>query len=219
MSASPNADRGPTRPANIPSRFAMNGAEARAASPIGSTPPRRAIVGSSAPTSAIVTPMPMAATKSKARFRPTARRSGRVARDGRSTRYLVTALLACEVSCRARRGFAVAVGPRFAPGGGSPVLSRGGSATDNDTSPGRFRPMGRPSGAWQDRRGAQLAVSRPSCRNASTSPAETGASNVRSRTRSKAIASVAPVGSGWTSRIRMPEAVRSRYSSSALSIG
>ena len=36
-----------TRPANAPSRLAMNGAAARAARPIGSRPPRRAMVGSS----------------------------------------------------------------------------------------------------------------------------------------------------------------------------
>ena len=52
MSASWRGDRGPNRPANAPSRFAMNGAAARAARPIGSRPPRRAIVGRSVVTSA-----------------------------------------------------------------------------------------------------------------------------------------------------------------------
>ena len=46
-------------PAKAPSRFAMNGAAARAARPIGSRPPRRAIVGSRVVTSAAVTPTPI----------------------------------------------------------------------------------------------------------------------------------------------------------------
>ena len=45
MTASWRGDRGPNRPANTPSRLAMNGAAASAARPSGSRPPRRATVG------------------------------------------------------------------------------------------------------------------------------------------------------------------------------
>ena len=73
--------------------------------------------------SAIVIPTPVAATRSSARLRPSARMLGDGWNDGvRITTYLEAALLACEVSGRARRGFAVAVDPRFAPERGSPVL-------------------------------------------------------------------------------------------------
>jgi len=66
--------------------------------------------------SAIVTPTPVAAIRSSARLRPSARWVGDGWNDGvRITTYLEAALLACEVSCRARRGFAVAIDPRFAP--------------------------------------------------------------------------------------------------------
>ena len=87
--------------------------------------------------SAIVTPTPVAATRSSARLRPSARRLGDGLNDGdRNTTYLEAALLACEVSCRARRGFAVAVVRDSPRKRGSPVLDRGGSATANDSSVG-----------------------------------------------------------------------------------
>src|SRR6185503_5154511 len=114
--------RGPSRPAKAPRKLATNGAAVRAASPIGSRPPRRATVGRIAPTRAIVTPMPTATTRSRARFRPIARRDAEARSDGRITEYLEAARSACEVSCRARRGFAVAVVRDLPQGVGSPVL-------------------------------------------------------------------------------------------------
>ena len=48
----------------------MNGAAARAASPIGSRPPRRAIVGSSVVTRAAVTPTPTAASEVEGEIPP-----------------------------------------------------------------------------------------------------------------------------------------------------
>ncbi len=51
----------------------MYGAAASAARPIGSSPPRRAMVGRSVVISATVTPTPIDATVSSARLRPTAR--------------------------------------------------------------------------------------------------------------------------------------------------
>ena len=50
----------------------MNGAVASAAMPSGTRPPCRAIAGSSAPTTALVIPMPTAPTRSSDRFRRTA---------------------------------------------------------------------------------------------------------------------------------------------------
>ena len=85
------ADRGPTRPANAPRRLAMNGAAARAARPMGSRPPRRAIVGSSDTTRARLTPAPTAPTMSRARLRPVSRRcaEGEMGlSDGLNTTYL-----------------------------------------------------------------------------------------------------------------------------------
>src|SRR5688500_9554789 len=100
-------ERGPMRPANALRRFATNGAAASAERPSGSSPPRRAIVGRSAVTRPIETPTPTAATRSSARLRPSARRFGDgLNADDRNTTYLEAALLACEVSCRARRGSA-----------------------------------------------------------------------------------------------------------------
>ena len=80
--------RGPSRPANAPRKLATNGAEARAASPIGARPPRRATVGRIALTSAIVTPMPTATTRSRARLRPSVRRIAVEGSDGRINAYL-----------------------------------------------------------------------------------------------------------------------------------
>ena len=109
ISASCAEERGPNRPAKALRRLATKGAAASADRPRGSRPPRRAIVGRRAVTSAIETPTPIAATRSSARLRPSARRLGDGLNDGdRNTTYLEAALLACEVSCRARRGSAVA---------------------------------------------------------------------------------------------------------------
>ena len=109
ISASCADERGPNRPAKALRRLATNGAAASADRPSGSRPPRRAIVGRRAVTSAIETPTPVAATRSSARLRQSARRLGDGLNDGdRNTTNLETALLACEVSCRARRGSAVA---------------------------------------------------------------------------------------------------------------
>ena len=88
IAASWRAERGPTRPANAPRRLAMKGAAARAARPIGSSPPRRAIVGSSETTSARLTPAPTAPVRSRARFRPTSRRCADGLREGLNTTYL-----------------------------------------------------------------------------------------------------------------------------------
>src|SRR6186997_3053734 len=100
--ASWRGERAPNRPAKTPRKLAMNGAAASAARPSGSRPPRRAIVGNSAVISAIVTPTPVAATRSRARLRPSARRLGDGLNDrDPNTTYLEAALLACEVSCRA----------------------------------------------------------------------------------------------------------------------
>ena len=47
----------------------MKGAAASAARPSGASPSRRATVGSNAPTSAVVVPMPTATDRSRARLR------------------------------------------------------------------------------------------------------------------------------------------------------
>ena len=73
-------------------------------------------------TSATVTPTPIAATRSSARLRPSARWLGDGLNDGRNTTYLEAARSACEVSCRARRWVrrrVVAICPGEC---GSPVL-------------------------------------------------------------------------------------------------
>ena len=90
--------RGPKRPANTPRKLARNGAAASADSPSGSSPPRRAIVGSSAVMRAPLTPTPTAAARSSARLRAIVRWDGDGRSDDRNTTYLEAALLACEVS-------------------------------------------------------------------------------------------------------------------------
>ena len=95
---------------------------------------------------AIVTPTPVAATRSSARLRPSARWLADGWNDGvRITTYLEAALLACEVSCRARRGFAVAVTPRFAPG-----TSFGSPALGEEVRPDPTIAGGGPWPRWED---------------------------------------------------------------------
>ena len=82
-----------------------------------------------------VTPRPIAATRSSARLRPSARCLGDGWNDGRNTGYLETA----RVGLRGElSGSALGSPPRTVRGlplgDGSPVLTRGGSATDDDTS-------------------------------------------------------------------------------------
>ena len=115
MRASWRGERGPKRPAKTPRRLAMKGAAASAARPSGSRPPRRAIVGRRVVTGPCSPRHRRQPSRSSARLRPSARYSARV-RDDRCTTYLEAARLACEVSCRARRGFAAAVvrdSPRY----------------------------------------------------------------------------------------------------------
>ena len=115
-------DRGPTRPAKAPSRLAMNGAAASAARPMGSRPPRRAIVGSR---SRRARPTPSRSRdRSSARLRP-------IARDRRRMRpehqYLEQ-----PVGLRGELSGSALGSPsrrRDCPGRVGPPSSRGGSAT------------------------------------------------------------------------------------------
>ena len=82
----------------------MNGAAARAAKPIGSRPPRRAIVGSRVVTRAAVTPTPIDATSVEGKVASDRALLARRRKESRPDHeYLEAARPACEVSCRARR--------------------------------------------------------------------------------------------------------------------
>ena len=107
----------------------------QAARPIGSRPSRRATAGSSAPTTAMLLPMPTAATRSSRTLRCRIVGRGSRAWDGvaRPSRSVAWDAKSTHTSSRSRLGLrgeltgsatcvACADGPRFAPGGiGSPV--------------------------------------------------------------------------------------------------
>ena len=113
-----------------PSRLAMNGAAARAASPIGSRPPRRAIVGSRVVTSARRHPGPDRRDRVEGEVAPdrallARRREGRATAGTRRTSKqpagLRGELSGSALGSPSRRS-------RFAPGIVGPPSSRGGSA-------------------------------------------------------------------------------------------
>ena len=153
MTASWAVERGPNRPANAPSRLATNGAAASAASPIGSRPPRRAMVGSSVVTSAALTPTPTAAIRSRARFRPTSRWVGDGRSDGRSTRYLEAGPLGLRGELTGSAWVSPSRSVRVSPqGGGSPVLIEEVRPSPMLPAAERSGPMARWSGGRRRRR-------------------------------------------------------------------
>ena len=145
ISASWRGDRGPNRPANTPEQV---GDERRRRE--GRQPDR---LEAAAPgdrrqqrlTRAIVTPTPTAATQVEGEIAPDRALRDAWRSDGRNTTYLEAARSACEVSCRARRGFAVAV-VRDSPRRVGPPSSRGGSAMPTIPA-GRDSAMGRRPGS------------------------------------------------------------------------
>ena len=160
------AERGPTRPANAPRRLAMNGAAARAASPMGSRPPRRAMVGSSDTTKAKTHARADRADHVEGEVSPGLAPTGGWTERGPGHHVPRIARVACEVSCRARRSDRRrwCDSPRK---GGSPVLDeevRPGAivAAGGDSRPWSLRQGRRPDRRWWPKRRCGCSIPHPS---------------------------------------------------------